>query len=123
MATLAAATRVLPQQRRFRSSSSSTSSNGRRAVAAAAAANESNETFSRAVQFRPCIDIHQGRVKQIVGATLKVGLHSTPGCQVGYMDHTARHHWRLRAYALLGLSLPVVSDWFRGPYGCQRLVF
>jgi phosphoribosylformimino-5-aminoimidazole carboxamide ribonucleotide (ProFAR) isomerase len=25
----------------------------------------------RAVQFRPCIDIHQGRVKQIVGGTLK----------------------------------------------------
>jgi|MDSW01.1.fsa_nt_gb phosphoribosylformimino-5-aminoimidazole carboxamide ribotide isomerase len=28
-------------------------------------------SFSRAVQFRPCIDIHQGRVKQIVGGTLK----------------------------------------------------
>ena len=28
-------------------------------------------TFPRAVRFRPCIDIHQGRVKQIVGGTLK----------------------------------------------------
>lgn len=25
----------------------------------------------RAVQFRPCIDIHKGKVKQIVGSTLK----------------------------------------------------
>ena len=28
-------------------------------------------TFPRAVRFRPCIDIHQGRVKQFVGGTLK----------------------------------------------------
>lgn len=26
---------------------------------------------ARAVQFRPCIDIHKGKVKQIVGSTLK----------------------------------------------------
>ena len=44
----------------------------RRAIAATAApAGEEKTTFARAVQFRPCIDIHQGRVKQIVGGTLK----------------------------------------------------
>ncbi len=28
-------------------------------------------TASSRVKFRPCIDIHQGKVKQIVGATLR----------------------------------------------------
>lgn len=28
-------------------------------------------TASSRVRFRPCIDIHQGKVKQIVGGTLK----------------------------------------------------
>ena len=30
-------------------------------------------TVSRAVRFRPCIDIHNGKVKQIVGSTLRDG--------------------------------------------------
>ena len=30
-------------------------------------------TAGSRVLFRPCIDIHQGKVKQIVGATLKDG--------------------------------------------------
>lgn len=77
MATLAAATRILPtksaaHQRRFRSSfSTSTSSSRRAAVVTAASSSAPSDTLSRAVRFRPCIDIHQGRVKQIVGGTLK----------------------------------------------------
>lgn len=77
MATLAAATRILPtksaaHQRRFRSSFFiSTSSSRRAAVVTAASSSAPSDTLSRAVRFRPCIDIHQGRVKQIVGGTLK----------------------------------------------------
>ena len=32
---------------------------------------------ARAVRFRPCVDIHDGKVKQIVGSTLRDGV--TPG--------------------------------------------
>ena len=46
----------------------SPASRGSLAVRAAAS---DDAVWSRAVQFRPCIDIHQGRVKQIVGGTLK----------------------------------------------------
>lgn len=45
---------------------------GRRVRAAGASSSaDAPATFPRAVRFRPCIDIHQGRVKQIVGGTLK----------------------------------------------------
>jgi phosphoribosylformimino-5-aminoimidazole carboxamide ribotide isomerase len=45
---------------------------GRRVRAASASSSaDAPATFPRAVRFRPCIDIHQGRVKQIVGGTLK----------------------------------------------------
>ena len=43
----------------------------RRGSLAVRAAASDDAVWSRAVQFRPCIDIHQGRVKQIVGGTLK----------------------------------------------------
>jgi hypothetical protein len=64
------------------------------------------------------------------GTRLTIGLALTPGCQIGYVDHTALtpgcqfgyvdhtgcHHtilavinWCLRPYALLGLSLPGVT--------------
>ncbi len=42
-----------------------------RCAAITAASGYAPGTFPRAVRFRPCIDIHQGRVKQIVGGTLK----------------------------------------------------
>jgi hypothetical protein len=65
-----------------------------------------------------------------------VGLHSLPGCQIGYMDHTGCHHgpywlsswtilavtnWCLGPYTLLGLSLGLslpgaAVDWLYGPY-------
>jgi len=38
---------------------------------ASIAASASSGAAKRAVQFRPCIDIHNGKVKQIVGSTLK----------------------------------------------------
>jgi len=45
---------------------------GRRARAQPVSASaDAPAAFPRAVRFRPCIDIHQGRVKQIVGGTLK----------------------------------------------------
>ena len=75
MATLAATNRALiskgAAQRRRLLSTNTSSSCGRRATNATVSAGGASETFSRAVQFRPCIDIHQGRVKQIVGGTLK----------------------------------------------------
>ncbi|GAQ85649.1 1-(5-phosphoribosyl)formimino-5-aminoimidazole-4-carboxamide ribonucleotide isomerase [Klebsormidium nitens] len=43
----------------------------RNAVTKEDAATTMGKTEKRAVQFRPCIDIHKGKVKQIVGSTLK----------------------------------------------------
>jgi len=41
-----------------------------RAAASSSSGDSPSASPSRAVRFRPCIDIHQGRVKQIVGGTL-----------------------------------------------------
>ncbi|XP_031393295.1 1-(5-phosphoribosyl)-5-[(5-phosphoribosylamino)methylideneamino] imidazole-4-carboxamide isomerase, chloroplastic [Punica granatum] len=43
----------------------------RRCISLAAISRSSRMSVSCAVQFRPCIDIHKGKVKQIVGSTLR----------------------------------------------------
>eukprot|EP00898_Chlorokybus_atmophyticus_P006880 jgi/Chlat1/7193/Chrsp57S06756 len=42
-----------------------------RATAEGAVATGSSNSGTRSVRFRPCIDIHDGKVKQIVGSTLR----------------------------------------------------
>ncbi|CAN0006950.1 unnamed protein product [Pylaiella littoralis] len=38
----------------------------------------------RAVRFRPCIDLHEGKVKQIVGSTLSASGETTPGLETNF---------------------------------------
>jgi len=51
---------------------------GRAPLRATSSSSDEPTKFNRAVRFRPCIDIHQGRVKQIVGGTLKDSADGTP---------------------------------------------
>ncbi|EEH60979.1 uncharacterized protein MICPUCDRAFT_50705 [Micromonas pusilla CCMP1545] len=52
-----------------------------RATSASAAISSSEKNVPRAGRFPPGIDIHQGRVKQIVGGTLKDAPHGSPASE------------------------------------------